>query len=203
MSSCASPSVKTVDQALPSGIFEQLRLWAHRQSFADVVNPQDGVIYPDLVVEIPMWIHVAIRSAIADCVGRHYSQLEIHTQFFRLTTKNTPPAPHGAHNDAIHGEYSAFFYVNEKPEEIEVAGTSLLTHKRTGLNSQPQRVEEWDAWKADTNNYDAWRIDELVHWQQNRLSVYPAARMHRAEPPGGWGKDATDGRLVLITFFSC
>jgi hypothetical protein len=196
--------VKTVDQALAPALFDQIRRWAHRQTFVDVDSPYDGATYPDLVVDIPMWIHVAVRAAIAECMDVHYSNLKIQTQFFRLTTENTPPAPHGAHNDAIHGRYSAFYYINDKPANLEgLAGTSLLSHKETGLYEQPELPEEFEAWKRDTNNYDAWHIDEMVFWESNRLSIYPAVRMHRAEPPGGWGEGPKDGRLVLITFFSC
>jgi len=201
MSSCENSPVKTVDQAVAPSLFSQIRNWAHKAEYESVFSPYDEIEYPDLVVEIPIWIHICLRTAIAECMGADYSGIYIHTQFARLTTESTPPGPHGAHNDAIHGEYSAFFYINDAPDDV-AAGTSLLTHKKTGLNSQPTRVEEWEAWQRDTSNYDAWNIDEMVVWEPNRLSVYPAARMHRAEPVGGWGKDATDGRLVLITFFS-
>jgi len=194
--------VKTVDEALPPQLFQSLRSWAQNADFKDIESPADGVVYPGIVVDIPKWIEVCVRTEIAENMGYNYGDVDIDTQFFRLTTESTAKAPHGAHNDAIHGEYSAFLYVNEKPEEV-MAGTSLVTHKRTGLNSQPQCVEEWDCWREDTHNYDAWKIDEMVFWEPNRLSIYPAARMHRAEPPGGWGKDGSDGRLVLITFFSC
>jgi len=196
--------VKIRDEAIAPGLFESLRQFARNANFTTVESPYDGVEYPDLVVEIPPWIRVAIGCAIAECMDVDYRHLKIHTQFFRLTTENTPAAPHGAHNDAIHGEFSAFYYVNDKPENLEgIAGTSLLTHKRTGMAYQPRTVEEWEVWNEDTNNYDAWQIDEMVFWEPNRLAIYPAERMHRAEPPGGWGEDASDGRLVLITFFSC
>lgn len=194
--------VRTTDDALPLQLFQSLRDWAHTAKYADVQSPYDDEVYPDLIVDIPMWIRVCIQTEIAESMGCDYRDVEIHTQFFRLTTENTKQAPHGAHNDAIHGKYSAFFYVNEKPEEV-MAGTSLVSHKRTGLSSQPKSVEEWACWHEDTNNYDAWNIDEMVFWDPNRLSIYPAERMHRAEPPGGWGKGPSDGRLVLITFFSC
>ena len=202
MSSLENSPVKTVDQAVAPQLFESIRRWAHAAEFINIKSPLDDVTYSDLVVDIPLWIQICLRTAIAECMGADYSEIYIHTQFARLTTESTPAAPHGAHNDAIHGEYSAFFYVNEKPEEM-FAGTSLLTHKLGVLSHQPKTRDEWDLWKDDTNDYDAWNIDEMVFWEPNRLSIYPAARMHRAEPPGGWGKDASDGRLVLITFFSC
>jgi len=205
MSSCESSVVKIHDQALAPQLFGALQRHAQNATFAQVISPYDDVEYPDLCVDIPMWIHVCIRTAIAECMDIHYDEIEIHTQFFRVTTENTPQAPHGAHNDAIHGKYSAFFYLNEKPDELDgqVAGTSLLTHKDTGLSHQPHTEEEFECWERDTNVYDAWRIDEMVFWEPNRLAIYPADRMHRAEPPGGWGESAVDGRLVLITFFSC
>ena len=197
-------NVKIVDDAFSPNFAANIRKFAHGAEFTSVESPYDGVEYPDLVVDIPKWIEVLVRTKIAETLDVDYQSVDIGAQFLRLTTESTPPAPHGAHNDAIHGKYSAFYYINDVPEGLEaLAGTSLLTHKESGLKAQPHRVEEWQVWQRDTNKYDAWRIDEMVLWQPNRLAIYPAERMHRAEPPGGWGKDQTDGRLVLITFFSC
>jgi len=195
-------SLIVASDCLPDQLFRSLQHFAHNSVFKDVESPHDGVTYPDLCVDIPQWIHIAIRAEIANAMGIDYRDVNIHLQFMRLTTEATPKAPHGAHNDAIHGSHSAFFYINEKPDEV-MAGTSLLSHKITGMTHQPRTVEEWDLWMRDTNDYDKWKIDEMSFWEPNRMAIYDADRMHRAEPPGGWGSNETDGRLVLITFFSC
>lgn len=195
-------TVRVVDGFLPEHLFQQLRDYAHDLEFSGVVSPHDGVEYPDISVEIPTWISAWVKSGIAKMMDVSVPSVEIDTQFWRLTTKATDPAPHGAHNDAIHGKYSAFYYINDKPEGV-MAGTSLVSHRNTGLKSQPKSVGEWTVWERESNNYDAWKIDDMIFWEPNRLAIYEADRMHRAEPPDGWGESAKDGRLVLITFFSC
>ena len=196
-------NVRVADEFLPANLFEQLRAQVHQLEFGPVINPGDNVEYPDICVEIPTWIKVWVKSGIAKMMDVYVDQVDIDTLFWRLTTEATPQAPHGAHNDAIHGKYAAFYYVNDKPDDVEIAGTSLVTHRNTGMSAQPKSVGEWTVWERECNNYDAWKIDELIEWVPNRLAIYEAERMHRAEPPGGWGESVQDGRLVLIMFFSC
>ena len=194
---------RVLDEALPGKLFEPLRQYAQSAQYGPVVNPVDGVTYPDINATVPAWIQIAIQAKIAKLLGRPYDSLQIHTQFFRLTTINSPPAPHGAHNDASHSEYACFYYINDVPADLQgEAGTSLLSHKKTGLNRQPRDQGEQKLWQRDTNEYGAWNIDTLIDYVPNRLAVYDSERMHRAEPVEGWGTDAHDGRLVLITFFS-
>jgi len=203
MSFSTSP-LRVVNDCLDPEQFVFVRAYAHQAEFSDVINPVDGVTYPGICADIPVWIQRALMQQIAKSMAVSVRQLKVHTCFFRVTTKNTLPAPHGAHNDISHADYSMFFYINEKPANLEgLAGTSLLSHKQTGLKGQPTRVEEWEVWQRDTNDHDAWNIDEIVFWEPNRMAIYPADRMHRAEPVGGWGTDQEDGRLVLIMFFSC
>jgi hypothetical protein len=202
--SSSTSQLRVVNDCLPAPLFASLRDFAHKADFGDVINPVDGVIYPGIMPSVPQWIQRSLIREIAKSMDVSVRQVKVDTCFFRVTHKNTPPAPHGAHNDISHAEYSMFFYVNDKPANLEgLAGTSLLSHKQTGLKGQPKSVEEWDIWQRDTNDYDAWHIDEMVFWEPNRMAIYPADRMHRAEPVGGWGSDQADGRLVLIMFFSC
>lgn len=197
-----SSSGKYRDNVIPESLLPRLREFIAGATFGKVTSPYDGVIYPGICLEVPKWIEIAITEAIASCIDCDYRDVKIRDQFWRVTTESTPPAPHGAHNDSIHAPMSAFYYANEKPDEV-FAGTSLVSHKETGMSRQPKTVAELDVWSRDTNNYDAWSIDEIIFWEPNRLAVYEADRMHRAEPVGGWGKGPEDGRLVLITFFSC
>ena len=77
-----------------------------------------------------------------------------------------------------------------------------MSHRNVGMPWGAEDEHQLEVWKRDTNNYDAWKIDQLIPWKPNRLAVVRADRMHRGEPPGGWGEDQVSGRLVLITFFS-
>ena len=196
--------VEVLDNALPKELFHSLRRYAQNAQYREVVNPVDGVAYPDICPEVPSWIQIAIQSKIAKMMECPYHQLEVHTQFFRLTRKSSPPAPHGAHNDKSHSDYASFYYINDVPPDLQdEAGTALVSHKKTGMRRQPRDQGELEIWQRDTNVYDAWNIDRLIKFVPNRLAIYDSERMHRAEPPGGWGEDPYDGRLVLITFFSC
>ena len=185
---------------MPPDLFEQVRRFAHSLEFQDAVNPVDGVTYPGISQDVPPVVSEYIAKAVAKALHKSVTDLQIDMQFWRLTTKYTPPAPHGAHNDGDHSGYAAFYYVNPAPGSG--AGTALVSHKELGMELGVKDDEERAAWSRDTNNYDAWDIDHLIEWKPNRLAIVRADRMHRAEPPGGWGTDPTDGRLVLITFFS-
>ena len=195
--------MKVVDDVLPQDMFSRVKQVAHSGVFESLTSPYDDIEYPGICADIPPWMKAVFKSEIAKAMGRSVASVEIQAMFMRVTTTNTPPAPHGAHNDAIHGTHSMFYYINDEPADLRsLAGTSLLSHKVTGMKGSPQTVEEWDAWKRDTNDYHAWHIDDMAFWSPNRMAIYEAGRMHRAEPPGGWGSDQTDGRLVLIIFFS-
>lgn len=194
---------RVLDQAIEISLFRSLRQYAQNATYGPVENPVDGITYHDISIDIPTWIQVVIRSKIASMTGRSYNSLKIHTQFFRLTTTSTFPAPFAAHNDISHSDFACFYYINDVPVDLKgKAGTSLLTHKQINLNGQPRTTLEFNVWKRDTNKYDAWNIDHLIEYVPNRMSIYDSERMHRAEPVDGWGQDASDGRLVLITFFS-
>ena len=197
----SSVNVPKADNVFPAHLFEKVQGHARALDYMGEVNPIDYVEYPDISTAVPMWMLAWIKSAAAKCIGKHVADLEIHQSFFRLTTKNTPTAPHQAHNDESHSKYAAFFYVNDAPAHL-VAGTSLVRHRETGMEVGVEHPEQVEAWERDTNDYDAWEILELIPMKANRLAVIESNRMHRAEPPDGFGESAADGRLVLITFFS-
>ena len=189
------------DNVFPPHLFEKVQLHARSLDYMGAVSPIDYVEYPDVSTAVPIWMKAWIKAAAAKCIGKSVPELEIHQCFFRLTTKNTPTAPHQAHNDESHSKYAAFFYVNEPPAHM-LAGTALVRHRETGLERGVEHPEEVEIWERDTNDYNAWEIIDMVMMKANRLAVIESDRMHRAEPPEGFGEDASDGRLVLITFFS-
>lgn len=187
------------DEVLPWSVFFELQEHAHNTDYVEYVNPIDDVIYPNIGPIVPYWWETLFRVT-AERMG--FPVQTFHQTFFRLTTEDTRTAPHQAHNDISHGAYSSFLYLNDVPPELSLgAGTSILRHKALGFRS-PTTAEEVEAAQRDSNDYDAWDVDTMFDWKQNRLVIYPSHYMHRAEPVGGWGKDVIDGRLVLITFFS-
>lgn len=191
-----------IDDMLPQHLYDTLRKLCREKQYEGVVNPIDGVTYPGINTIVPVWLTSYWRRAVADTMAIEPEQITIQAQFFRLTTSTTPSAPHQAHNDISHAQYSSFYYINDKPEDV-MAGTSILSHKDLGMEKGPIGFDEVRIAMEDSNDYDAWKIEKMFFWEANRCVYYPSELMHRAEPPGGWGNDASDGRLVLITFFSC
>ena len=173
--------------------FDALKHAAVNNSYDGIVNPADGVLYPDIMVDIPHECRAEVQSRLDGVMGR---PVVINTMFMRLTSRNTTGAPHQAHNDSVMGHFTLLLYLNDGP-----GGTSFVKHRETGMDAQPETQEQYDAWERDTNVPEAWEITEMVEMRENRANIIAADRMHRAEPVGGFGEDATDGRIVLTAFF--
>lgn len=175
--------------------YDQLKEAAVQGKFEGVVNPQDGVLYPDIMIDIPVECLQEVQLRLNEAMGW---SVNINTIFMRLTSNNTSGAPHQAHNDSVMGDCTLLLYLNDGP-----GGTSFVKHIETGMDAQPETTEEYDAWMRDTNIPEAWEITEMVEMKQNRANIIEADRMHRAEPAGrlGFGNGPKDGRIVLTAFF--
>lgn len=175
--------------------FEQWDWHARGLDYSGEVNPVDGVEYPDVSSDVPDEIKEYVVQKLLETTGL---RLKINTIFWRLTTEETPTAPHQAHTDSSMGRFTFILYMQDGPEG---AGTALVKHKTTGgLDQDPWTNAEFDVWKRDMNDYDAWVIKKLFPMEANKAVLYHSKLMHRAEPVGGFGKDVTDGRLVLTAF---
>lgn len=166
--------------------FDKIRNHSISVPYDGEVNPVDGVLYPDISTNI----HPSAAAQLIGFLGGNN-----HFMFMRLTTKNTKTAPHQAHNDASMGRATCLVYIN--PGE---GGTSILDHRDGGMMYSVSDCDI-DKWHKDTNNYDAWVIKEYIRIKPNRLVLFPSSLMHRAEPVGGFGNNAEDGRLVLTCFY--
>lgn len=187
-------SIIEISNFLPT--YSDFRQYLDGVKFADTTNPIDGVVYPNISVAIPKAILDPFFYSISNITGG----LTIYPRvtFLRLSL-NGVDAPHQAHTDSLMGEWSAMWYLN-RPEHC-TGGTSLLEHKETGLINNPTTQEEEEVWIRDTNNPDAWNVLEMCEMESNKLCLFPAHRIHRAEPIGGFGTSAFDGRLVMTSFF--
>ena len=183
-----------IDNFLTS--YDLLQKTARNNQFEGVVNPADGVLYPDISVEIPQECIDEVQIRLDEAMER---PAIINTIFMRLTSENTKGAPHQAHNDLLMGDYTLLLYLQEGE-----GGTSFVKHIETGMDAQPETTEQHDAWVRDTNVPEAWEVTELVSMKENRANIIRSERMHRAEPVNqvGFGSDQTDGRIVLIAFFT-
>lgn len=174
--------------------FSDLRNHCDGVSFGDLVNPLDGVSYPGISTDIPPEVVDEVVSKLSGAVGRPVSDITI---FMRMTTAGTD-APHQAHTDALMGDVALLVYLNRESECD--GGTSFVSHTETGMDSNPQTIEEVSVWERDTNEYFQWDVIEEVEMHPNRAVIFDSRLMHRAEPPGGFGDSSTTGRLVLTCF---
>jgi len=173
-----------IDDFLPQDIFTMLRERCDKLSYAGVENPVDKVVYPNISTDIP--------ETVLQFLGKP------KTVFLRLSLAGVK-APHQAHTDTLMGNQSLMLYLTRA--KYCKGGTSLVEHKSTGMRSDPRNQVEEAIWKRDTNNPLAWRVYELADMVPNRVAFFPANLMHRAEPIGGFGTDAANGRLVLTAFY--
>jgi hypothetical protein len=175
--------------------FERLKQHAVEGHFEDVENPIDGVVYPGICQDIPD----AIRSEVLSKLEALKGCPVIDPVMFMRRSRKGVHAPNQVHNDISHGKFSCMVYINEQRPG---AGTSLVSHKETGLQESPTTDEELRTIERDKNTPDKWDIDLLVNMKPNTGCIFPAGRLHRAEPVGGFGTTEEDSRVVLTCFFS-
>ena len=181
--------------------FEKLNEYARTAPYDDIENPADGVVYPAINAAVPDWAQRRVTQRLKEVTGR---DLDIAYAFLRLTAPDIAKAPHQAHTDSAMADFTFILYMQDAPPGLEdVAGTSLVKHRTVGgLHQTPWTQAELDIWERDTNRYDQWTITKLYKMERNKAAFYPSKMMHRAEPVGGFGYDAEDGRLVLVAFLN-
>ncbi|WP_189635871.1 2OG-Fe(II) oxygenase [Pseudomonas chlororaphis] len=183
-----------VDDFLPE--FEVLREHAERAKFEDVVNDFDGVTYPLICRDIPGLIVESILNKLSNIVG---SEILNPTMFMRRSPAGIH-CPHQVHSDLSMGRKSLMLYLNH--EKDCQGGTSFLSHRDTGISYNPGHPTFAALVVASQNDPDAWDIRDLAEMRPNRAVIFDAARLHRAEPVGGFGSTPQDTRVVLTCFFS-
>lgn len=173
-----------LDDFMPG--FAGWRAWADGLEYRDEVNPADGVTYPGIYRDVPTF---GTRCRLSQVMGR---PIELHALFLRLSLEGVT-VPHQAHHDALMGDFSMMVYMNRAKDCR--GGTALLEH----VSGQDPDVATW---LRDTNRPHMWKERALVQMVPNRAFIFRSSLWHRAEPVGGFGADAADGRLVLTGFFS-
>jgi hypothetical protein len=165
-------------------------------SYDGVTSPIDGVFYPGVSLYIPE----DVVQEVADKLERYEGKtITINTIFLRLSLEGVV-APHQAHTDLTYGKKSLMLYLTRDAQCQ--GGTAILKHV-SGIDYNPKDEDELAIMQMDQNNYDKWMITNYCDMQQNKAFIFDAGLIHRAEPVGGFGKDARDGRLVLTAFYDC
>lgn len=176
-----TPHSIIVDDFLPD--FDDWRAWADKQTYSPLINPADGVEYPGICKDVPVY---GTRLRL-EAIMQH--PVKINAAFMRLSLEGSR-APHQAHHDGLMGQYSLMMYMN-RPEHCQ-GGTGLVRHVSG---------DDLTHWETDHSDPDKWRVYSLCEMKANRAFIFRANLMHRAEPIGGFGTDATNGRLVYTAFF--
>ena len=159
--------------------------------FKDEVNPIDGVTYPQVCKDIPEQAEQEILGKLREILGR---EPQNPFMFMRRSPKGLP-CPQQVHSDQSMGNYSLMLYITEQ------GGTSLVSHKESGIAYNPAKQEYVDIIHRDQNIADAWEIIDMVKMKPNRAFIFKSKRLHRAEPVGGYGQ-GSEARCVLTCFFS-
>ena len=176
--------------------FDDFCQYAKAASFADVVNPVDGVVYPHICKDIPDYVVSEVSNKLSDLYG---SPVCLNALFMRMSPIGAP-GPHQCHTDNSMGSGSFMLYMN-KLEDCQ-GGTAMVYHIDTGIAFAPVNPEYLTPVIDDMNNSESWVTHSLVEMKPNRAAIFPANSFHRAEPVGGFGDNQSNARLVLTGFFN-
>ncbi len=176
--------------------YDSLRKYCDVLDYKGVVSPSDGVFYPGVTGKVPE----TISDEVWRKIGLRFGKIKPGLIFFRLRMEGVE-APHQAHNDTLMGQYTLLLYMTRDEHLTDDASTTFVTHKETRMWENPRNQSEVDIWERDTNVPEAWEVTQTCDMKANRAVIFPAKKMHRAEPLEGFGTNEQNGRLVLSAFF--
>ena len=185
-----------VDNFFSGLVFSMLRVWADAQNYAGVRNPVDDTVYPGICAEFPDndFMRERVENKLAEL--NKGKRVKIKTLFMRLSVEGTP-TPQPVHTDISMGQLTFLLYMNRK--EHCKGGTRVLRHV-TGLDRSPATLEEMALLERDCRDLDQWETLRNCPMAPNRAFILPSHHFHLAEPVGGFGSCAKDGRLVMVGF---
>jgi GNAT superfamily N-acetyltransferase len=160
--------------------------------YAPVINDTDGVRYEGISEGIPDAVKEEFVSRLEEVCGFPVTKAKC---FLRLSTENGD-SHHWVHHDASEGDFTAVVYLTR--QEHCQGGTLFVRHRETGS----ERDIDVGIWERDTSVPEAWELVDGVQMAPNRAVLFDAGRLHAADPQQGFGHGASDGRLVLVCFFS-
>jgi len=172
--------------------YDELKEVSCGDDFHDVVNPADGVTYPNINTEIPDYAVAEIEKRLEDIFG----EVKINFVFMRRSPASSK-APHIAHTDNSMGTHSLMVYFADN----EAAGTGMLRHRKTGIEYAPESQEFVNLVKKDQNDFSEWFVYDMAPMKQNRAAIFDAGKFHCALPVGGFGQGSS-ARCVLTCFFT-
>jgi hypothetical protein len=187
------PYCLIVDDFFPN--FEAVRKMVCELEYTEQANPDDGLQYPSSHVFNDPELSEAIGNRLGAILGRRKANIRL---LVARMSKAGAPCPEQAHTDeAIINPpplYTAVIYCNTL-EQCR-GGTSLLAHAETG-----RHVGIGEQEKRDQNDASKWNMVMQCPMYPNRAAIFPSPIIHRSEPVGGFGSDATDARVVIVALF--
>ncbi len=168
--------------------------------FATQTGP-DGAQYTGISqFPAPHWF-----ERIAELIG---SPIVPRLSCFRLNLAGE--LPHSwVHSDDICAQYASVLYLNT-PEQCS-GGTAFWKHRALGMDRllQPDELEargmEYDAYHEwmtrEWKKLEAWKQVGFTPMQFNRFITYPTSYFHSRFPFEGFGRGASDGRLIWVCFY--
>jgi hypothetical protein len=162
--------------------------------FDQIVSPMDGITYSGIHI-INDANKEAFQGELALILGE---EVIINSLFARVMYKDVGGAVNKIHSDKIMGEYACHVYLSR--HWPIGAGTSFWSHNETGSDYHFDGKDE--LYDKDTNDLGKWTRVGFCQGFFNRILIHDSRLWHCAEPIGGWGETAKEGRLVLTCFFS-
>ena len=182
-----------IDDFLPEDDYRSLKNLSLTGTFKDEANDIDGVVYPDIMRNLPEALVNAILSKASSALGR----VPVNPVMFMRMSKEGVKCPHMVHHDGVMGDYSLMLYLNDGD-----GGTSLVVHRETGITYAPENDIFAKIIQSDQNNPEAWRVMSTTEMRENRAFIFNSKLLHCAEPVGGFGDCQSNSRIVLTCFFS-
>jgi len=153
----------------------------------------DGVVYPN-ITELPESVKDELYASLTNLVG----EIDPVLEFARYSFDNIRP-PHWAHSDREIAGYLALIYLTPD-KEAEKFGTCTLKHRALGFEIHPETETQKDILLSHANSRNDWDVMFSCPAKFNRLLILNAELIHASL--GEFGKDKTDGRLVISSFFN-
>jgi len=177
------------------GEFASFRHYCDHLAYAGKYNPVDGIFYPGIDFDIPPIIQAEVKHKI-ECLVSH--SIKTNFMFLRLSLAGMEQ-PHQVHTDASMGQKTCILYLS-RPEYVQ-GGTTLVRH-HTGFEGDPLTPAQVALWEQDQADAEKWEIVDSCPMVSNRAVIFDSHLLHRAEPIGGFGDNAENGRLALSVFFN-
>lgn len=172
--------------------YDAAKEFSLRANYEDIVNPVDGVVYPQICSDVPPELYADIIYALSATLGRPPL---INYCFLRRSPEGIP-VPHKFHTDNSMGANSLMIYLDTR----ESAGTGFAKHLRTGFISATDNENETFEISKDCNDAEKWEIYDKAEMKENRAVIFDSSFFHVALPIGGYGSNS-DARTVITAFF--